>query len=225
MNNPLIICHNVSKNYLVNNTVIAAIQNITLKIMPQEYIAIVGQSGSGKSTLLHILGCLDNATSGEYFFRKQNINNLSTEELAKIRNKQIGFIFQKFYLLPYLNILDNVALPLLYQKVPVEIRREKAKDLLNKVGLHDKQLHLPNQLSGGQQQRAVIARALITNPDLILADEPTGNLDTETGREVIALLEKMLDEYKSTLIIVTHEKTFARRAHKVFNMQDGILSL
>ncbi|MFA6409440.1 MAG: ABC transporter ATP-binding protein [Gammaproteobacteria bacterium] len=225
MTNPLIICHNVSKNYIVNNRTIAAIQNITLKIMAQEYIAIVGQSGSGKSTLLHILGCLDNATSGEYFFGKQNIKKSSTEELTKIRNKQIGFIFQKFYLLPYLNILDNVALPLLYQKIPIKIRQEKAKYLLNKIGLYDRKLHLPNQLSGGQQQRAVIARALITNPHLVLADEPTGNLDAKTGAKIITLLEKILVEHKSTLIVVTHELAFASRASKMFSMQDGILSL
>jgi putative ABC transport system ATP-binding protein len=199
-----------------------ALKNINLTINKGEYIAILGQSGSGKSTLMSLLGCLDEPSSGEYLFLNQKISTLNKDQLADIRNHKIGFIFQSFHLLPHITALDNVGLPLLFRGISMKKRRDKAHELLKKLGLSSHAHHLPAQLSGGQQQRIAIARALITDPELILADEPTGNLDTQSSEDVMALFEKFLEKDSTkTLIMVTHNLEIAKRASRVITMKDG----
>lgn len=216
----LIELQRVTKIYQLGELKFEALNISQLKIKKGEYVAILGPSGSGKSTLMNILGCLDNPTSGNYFFCDEEVSQLKRYQLARIRNQQIGFIFQSFNLLEYATALENVALPLIYAGIAARERLQRAENLLGKVGLHNRSKHRPNELSGGQSQRVAIARALVMNPTLILADEPTGNLDSRSGEQVIQLFEEMVDEGK-TIIIVTHDLTLARRAKRVIKIFDG----
>lgn len=197
-----------------------ALKNINLTIAKGEFIAIIGPSGSGKSTLMHILGLLDRPTSGTYEFDGQDVSSLSENELAKIRNRKIGFIFQSFNLLSRTSALDNVALPLVYSGISSKERLKRAKQALENVGLKDKFSSKPNQLSGGQQQRVAIARSLINNPEIILADEPTGNLDTKTSQEIMDIFKKLNKEGR-TIILITHEHDIAKQAKKIISIKDG----
>ena len=199
-----------------------ALQSITLDISTNEFVALMGPSGSGKSTLMNLIGCLDSPTSGEYFLRGANVSTLADSELAEVRNKEIGFVFQTFNLLPRLKALDNVALPLVYAGLSKSIREEKAMDALEKVGLADRVDHKPNELSGGQRQRVAIARAIVNNPSIILADEPTGNLDTKTSIEIMNILED-LHQAGNTIILVTHEPDIAEHAHRIIRLRDGLV--
>ena len=198
----------------------SALKKIDLTIYQGEYISIMGPSGSGKSTLMYILGCLSTPTSGSYFLSGREVSQLKQNELAKIRNKQIGFVFQNFNLLPQVNLIDNVALPLVYRGIKKKVRRQQAKESLIKLGLEYHLTHKPNELSGGQQQRVSIARALVTQPDVILADEPTGNLDTRSGEEVISLLEDLFYNGR-TIILVTHNLAIAQRTQRMISLIDG----
>lgn len=216
----LIECKNISKIYK-NGTETIALKNISFSIEEGEFVAIVGPSGSGKSTLLYILGCLDCASSGQYFFEGKNIQELSEDELAEIRNKKIGFVFQLYNLLPRVNVFRNVELPLIYGKVPKKERKEKIKKALLSAALPEEfWCYYPNQLSGGMQQRVAIARALVFNPKLILADEPTGNLDSKTGDIILKTLAN-LNEKGHTLVIVTHELYIAKHARRIITLKDG----
>lgn len=221
-------CKNITKIYKTPSTSSGqaietfALKNISFKIKDGEFVAIMGPSGSGKSTLMHILGCLDSPTSGTYFLDSQNVSKLSDNELADIRNDKIGFVFQAYNLLARATALRNVALPLLYAGVPRLDREEKAKKSLMAAGLpQDRWNHLSNQLSGGQMQRVAIARALVNDPSIILADEPTGNLDTKTGEIVLATFQQLNKEYKRTVILITHERYVAEHAHRIIHIKDG----
>lgn len=222
MTNKLIQCEHIQKNYRMGNVIVPALRDINLQVKHGEYMAILGPSGSGKSTLMNILGCLDSPTQGHYYLNNKDVGYLSRNELAEIRNKTIGFIFQSFNLLNYANAIDNVALPLIYRGVNHQQRKERAEQLLTRVGLQDRLQHLPNELSGGQRQRVAIARALVTQPDLILADEPTGNLDSKAGTEIIQLFEELAHEGK-TVIIVTHDINLAKRTQRIIRIQDGLM--
>ncbi len=199
---------------------VPALRGINLVIKKGEYVAIMGPSGSGKSTLMHIIGCLDVPTKGKVFLQGKDITTLSEDELARVRGKTIGFVFQSYNLIPSLNALQNVELPLIFQNVPKEERRERAKKILERLGLEKRLHHRPNQLSGGQQQRVAIARAIITNPDIILADEPTGNLDSKSGEEVLQIFDELHEEGR-TIVMVTHEKYVAKRAERIVKIKDG----
>lgn len=199
-----------------------ALRDVSLDIHKNEYLAIMGPSGSGKSTLMNILGCLDTPTGGNYFFYEENVSEMGDNELAKIRNKEIGFVFQTFNLLPRLSSLKNVELPLVYAGVKAAEREELATIALNNVALADRMLHKPNELSGGQRQRVAIARALVTNPSIILADEPTGNLDSKTGVEIMKLFNDLW-ELGNTIIVVTHEEEIAEHAHRIIRLRDGLI--
>lgn len=213
---------NISRVYKVGLETIYALRSITLSIAKNEYVALMGSSGSGKSTLMNVLGCLDTPSGGEYYLNNIDVSRLSDNELAEIRNKQIGFVFQTFNLLPRSTALDNVALPLVYAGVSREERQERALKSLQDVGLGDRVMHRPNELSGGQRQRVAIARALVTKPAIILADEPTGNLDSKTSIEIMALLADI--HYKgNTVILVTHEEDIARHAHRIVRLKDGMV--
>ena len=210
----------VCKYYQMGDTTVKAADHITMKIEKGEFVAIVGQSGSGKSTCMNIIGCLDVPTSGTYLLGGQDVGSMDKNELAEIRNKMLGFIFQQYNLLPKLNLLENVEVPLMYAGVPKAERHERAKLALELVGLSDKLKHRPNQLSGGQQQRASIARALVGEPAVILADEPTGALDSHTSREVLSLLQK-IHEAGNTVVLITHDNSIAVRAKRIVRLQDG----
>lgn len=199
-----------------------ALNGISLSIKKNEYIAIMGPSGSGKSTLMNIIGCLDTPTSGTYELNGQNVSEMDDDELAKIRNKEIGFVFQTFNLLPRSNALHNVELPLIYSGIPKAARLELAEEALMQVGLHDRMYHKPNELSGGQRQRVAIARALVNKPSIILADEPTGNLDTKTGEEILQLFDE-LHRKGNTIILVTHEDFIAQHADRTIKLRDGLI--
>jgi len=213
---------NISRVYKVGLETIYALRSITLSIAKNEYVALMGSSGSGKSTLMNVLGCLDTPSGGEYYLNNIDVSRLSDNELAEIRNKQIGFVFQTFNLLPRSTALDNVALPLVYAGVSRDERQARALKSLQDVGLGDRVRHRPNELSGGQRQRVAIARALVTKPAIILADEPTGNLDSKTSIEIMALLADI--HYKgNTVILVTHEEDIARHAHRIVRLKDGMV--
>ena len=212
---------NVTKFYRLGETDVHALKGVDITINKGEFVAITGTSGSGKSTLMHILGCLDVPTTGDLFIDDQNVAHMSSDQLAAVRNKKIGFVFQRFHLLPDLTALDNVALPQLYAGESEETAREKARSLLKMVELGDRMDHYPYQLSGGQQQRVAVARSLVNNPSIILADEPTGNLDSATGDTIMAMFKKLNDEQQVTLILVTHEPDIARKTKRIIELLDG----
>jgi len=213
---------NVTKLYTMGAEIIHALRGVSLKIHRNEYLAIMGPSGSGKSTLMNMLGCLDTPTAGRYEFNGKNVASMEDDELADIRNREIGFVFQTFNLLPRSTALANVELPLIYAGLAPSIRRERATRTLQDVGLGERMSHKPNELSGGQRQRVAIARALVNNPSIILADEPTGNLDSKTGVEIMALLETLYEQ-GNTIIVVTHEEDIARHARRILRLRDGLI--
>ncbi|MGQ9847709.1 MAG: ABC transporter ATP-binding protein [Bacteroidales bacterium] len=210
----------IFKFYQVGAEIVKALRNVNLTIHQNEYVAIMGPSGSGKSTLMNILGCLDTPTAGTYILNGKDVSHLTESELAVIRNKEIGFVFQTFNLMPRYTALENVALPLVYAGVKKQQRLEKAKEVLQKVGLGDRMMHKPNELSGGQRQRVSLARALVNDPSIILADEPTGNLDTKTSIEIMRLFD-VIHKMGNTIIIVTHEEDIANYAHRIVRLRDG----
>ncbi len=212
----------VTKLYHMGTETIHALRGVALKIHRNEYLAIMGPSGSGKSTLMNMLGCLDTPTAGHYLFNGREVAEMNDNELAEIRNREIGFVFQTFNLLPRSTALNNVELPLIYAGVPRAERMERARLALEHVGLGDRMHHRPNELSGGQRQRVAIARALVTRPSIILADEPTGNLDSRTGDEILVLFEQLYDQ-GNTLIVVTHEEDVARHARRIVRLRDGLI--
>lgn len=218
----IINIEHISKVYHLGIEEVHALRDVSLRIDKNEYLAIMGPSGSGKSTLMNMLGCLDTPTSGIYDFKGQNVSTMSDNELAKIRNKEIGFVFQTFNLLPRSDALHNVELPLVYAGLPYVERRERARQTLIDVGLEDRIHHKPNELSGGQRQRVAIARALVSNPSIILADEPTGNLDSKTGEEIMQLFEE-LHSKGNTIILVTHEEYIAEHAGRIIRLKDGLV--
>lgn len=210
----------LTKSYTIGEEVVNALNGVDLEILKNQYVALMGPSGSGKSTLMNILGCLDRPTSGDYFLNGPNVSTLTDNELAEIRNKEIGFVFQTFNLLPKYTALENVALPLVYAGWTEERRLKRAKEVLEQVGLGNRMLHKPNELSGGQRQRVAVARALVNKPSIILADEPTGNLDTKTSHEIMRLFQDIHD-LGNTVILVTHEEDIASHAHRIIRMRDG----
>jgi putative ABC transport system ATP-binding protein len=220
---PLVIAiEGVTKLYQMGEETIHALRGVTLEIRRNEYLAIMGPSGSGKSTLMNMLGCLDTPTSGRYEFNGIGVAGMTDDELAEIRNREIGFVFQTFNLLPRSDALRNVELPLIYGGVPALERHERARQALQDVGLGNRIHHKPNELSGGQRQRVAIARALVNRPSIILADEPTGNLDSKTGVEIMALFEDLYEQ-GNTLIVVTHEESVARHARRIIRLHDGLI--
>jgi len=219
---PLITLKDIGRKYVIGSEIIHAIKSVTLTINKGEFVALMGPSGSGKSTLMNILGCLDTPTKGEYILNGNNVSHMTDNELAEVRNTEIGFVFQTFNLLPRNTALDNVALPLVYAGIGKEKRRERAKTTLENVGLGNRIDHKPNELSGGQRQRVAVARALINNPSIILADEPTGNLDTKTSIEIMGLIED-IHAKGNTIILVTHEEDIALHAHRIVRMRDGLI--
>ncbi|MEK7348057.1 MAG: ABC transporter ATP-binding protein [Candidatus Eisenbacteria bacterium] len=218
----LIDIRDVRKIYIMGTNEVHALDGVDLQVRKGEYLAIMGPSGSGKSTLMNMIGCLDTPTSGSYKLRGTEIREREDDELARIRNQEIGFIFQTFNLLPRADALHNVELPLIYAGKPAKERRARAKEMLDLVGLGDRTHHRPNELSGGQRQRVAIARALVNNPSIVLADEPTGNLDTKTGHEIMALLDE-IHRKGNTVILVTHEEEVAALAHRVVRLRDGLI--
>ncbi len=218
----IISVQELRKTYIMGMEKVHALKSITLDIGSNEYVALMGPSGSGKSTLMNLLGCLDTPSEGEYFLNGTNVSTMEDGELAEVRNKDIGFVFQTFNLLPRLSALDNVALPLVYAGMSKSDRTEKAMAALESVGLGDRVEHKPNELSGGQRQRVAIARALVNNPAIILADEPTGNLDTKTSIEIMSIFEK-IHKSGNTIILVTHEPDIAEHAHRIIRLRDGLV--
>jgi len=212
--------YDIWKTYVMGDQIINAVSGVDIEIKRGEYVAIMGPSGSGKSTLMNLIGCLDSPTKGEYYINGRLVSKLVDDELAEIRNKEIGFVFQTFNLLPRASSLHNVELPLIYNGTPPAQRIEKAKLALRQVDLENRMDHKPNELSGGQRQRVAIARALVNSPSIILADEPTGNLDTATGNEIMALFERLHKE-GNTIVLVTHEHDIALHAHRVIAVRDG----
>jgi len=219
---PLIIIKDIGRKYVIGSEIIHAIKSVSLTINKGEFVALMGPSGSGKSTLMNILGCLDTPTKGEYILNGINVSHMTDNDLAEVRNTEIGFVFQTFNLLPRNSALDNVALPLVYAGISKEKRNERAKKALENVGLGNRTDHRPNELSGGQRQRVAVARALINNPSIILADEPTGNLDTKTSIEIMGLMED-IHAKGNTIILVTHEEDIAMHAHRIVRMRDGLV--
>ena len=220
----LIEVNDLKKQYMMGSEEVWALDGVTLSIEEGDYVAVMGPSGSGKSTLMNMLGCLDTPTSGTYYLRGEDVSTFSDNELAEIRNHEIGFVFQTFNLLPRVNCLRNAELPLIYAGMSKRERRERAAEALRNVGLGDRLDHRPNELSGGQRQRVATARALVNHPSLLLADEPTGNLDTETGDEIMKLLEA-LHRQGNTILLVTHEEHIAHHARRIIHLRDGKLEL
>lgn len=212
----------LTKTYTMGAEKVHALRGVSLGVEDNEYVALMGPSGSGKSTLMNLLGCLDSPTSGEYILNGCNVSTLSDAELAEVRNKEIGFVFQTFNLLPKMSSLDNVALPLVYAGLSKSKREDRAREVLEMVGLGDRVDHKPNELSGGQRQRVAIARALVNNPAIILADEPTGNLDTKTSIEIMEIFEKIHNN-GNTIIVVTHEPDIAEHCHRIIRLRDGLV--
>ena len=222
MGRVVIDIENITKDYVMGEEIVRALRGVSLQIHTNEYIAVMGPSGSGKSTLMNMLGCLDTPTSGRYEFNGRNVADMDDDELAAIRNREIGFVFQTFNLLPRSTSLRNVELPLIYAGIDPETREERATQALADVGLGDRVQHKPNELSGGQRQRVAIARALVNNPSIILADEPTGNLDSKTGEEIMALFEELYHK-GHTIILVTHERDIAAHARRTVRLRDGLV--
>lgn len=222
MSNSLISLEQINKTYVLGEQTVHALKGVDLKIQKGEYLALMGPSGSGKSTLMNIIGCLDSPTSGKYWLNGKEVSQMSDSDLSEVRNTEIGFVFQTFNLLNRLTAIENVALPLVYAGVPVSERIQRAQFVLEKVGLKDRMKHKPNELSGGQRQRVAVARALINNPSLLLADEPTGNLDTKTSHEIMALFNE-IHESGNTIVLVTHEEDIANHARNIVRMRDGII--
>jgi len=213
---------NICKCYTLGKEVIPVLHNISVSVEKGSYAAIMGQSGAGKSTLLNILGCLDKATSGQYFINEIDVSRLTDSELARIRNEQIGFVFQNFNLLPKLNVAANIELPLIYANIKRKYRKESVELVMQKLGIYERRNHKPNEISGGQKQRVAIARALVKNPALLLADEPTGNLDSHTTEEILELFQK-LNEEGNTIVMITHEHDVAAKARKIIRLVDGAI--
>ena len=218
--NELIVFEHIYKIYQMGDTEVRAADDISFKIHKGEFVAIVGQSGSGKSTCMNIIGALDVPTEGSYYLDGADVGTMDDNQLAEIRNKMLGFIFQQYNLIPKLTVIENIEWPLVYAGVPKSIRRKRAKEVLNKVGLSEKAKNLPSQLSGGQQQRVSIARALVGDPSVILADEPTGALDSRTGREVLEFLQKLHSD-GNTIVLITHDNSIAVKAERIIRLQDG----
>lgn len=218
----LLEIRDIKRDFKLGNEVLHVLKGIWLSIEKGEYVALMGPSGSGKSTLMNILGCLDTPTSGEYILNGRDVSKLSDGELADIRNKEIGFVFQTFNLMPRTTALDNVALPMIYAGIERSKRRERATEVLELVGLGDRKMHKPNELSGGQRQRVAVARALVNHPSIILADEPTGNLDSKTSYEIMALFNE-IHQKGNTVILVTHEEDIAQHAHRIIRLRDGLI--
>jgi putative ABC transport system ATP-binding protein len=221
-NTPIIRLQDIRKSYIMGKQALQVLKGVTLDIFKNEYVALMGPSGSGKSTLMNILGCLDSPTAGSYILNGQDVSKMPDDSLADVRNIEIGFVFQQFNLLPRLTAAENVALPLVYAGIPKKQRIERALDVLSKVNLADRSHHKPNELSGGQAQRVAIARALVNNPSLILADEPTGNLDTKTSIEIMEIFTK-IQSTGNTVVLVTHEEDIANYAHRVVRLRDGVI--
>lgn len=219
---PILHLENIDKSYYLGKQELKVLKGISLDIFKNEYVALMGPSGSGKSTLMNILGCLDSATSGTYILNGKDVSKMPDNDLAEVRNKEIGFVFQQFNLLPRLTAAENVALPLVYNGTSKKRRIDQALEMLNRVGLADRSHHKPNELSGGQGQRVAIARALVNTPSIILADEPTGNLDSKTSAEIMQIFGKIHNE-GNTVILVTHEENIAHYAHRVIRLKDGVI--
>jgi putative ABC transport system ATP-binding protein len=222
MAQPLIKITNIKRDFILGSETIFVLKGIDLEINKGEYVALMGPSGSGKSTLMNLLGCLDTPTSGTYILNGKDVSQMHDDELAEIRNKEIGFVFQTFNLMPRTSALDNVALPMVYAGYPKSERNIRATEVLTQVNLADRMDHKPNELSGGQRQRVAIARALVNNPSIILADEPTGNLDSKTSEEIMGLFD-VIHKNGNTIILVTHEEDIAAHAHRIIRLRDGMV--
>jgi len=218
----LIEMNNVFKTYVLGEVKVPALHAISLQIEDNEYVAIMGPSGSGKSTLMNIMGCLDTPTTGTYYLGSEDVGSLNDNQLSDIRNTKVGFVFQTLNLLPRSSALHNVELPLIYSGIPSFKRKQLAMDVLERVGLNDRMMHKSNELSGGERQRVAIARALINKPSLILADEPTGNLDSKTGEEIIEIMQRLYEQ-GNTIILVTHEEYIAKRTNRIIRLRDGVI--
>ncbi len=222
MKNEIILSENLSRFFKVGTVVIKALKNVSFTVKKNDFVALMGASGSGKSTLMNLIGCLDTPTAGSYILNGTNVKDMNEKDLANVRNKEIGFVFRTFNLLPRYTALENVMLPLIYAGIKKEERKLMAKKALENVGLYDRMMHKPNELSGGQRQRVAIARALINSPSIILADEPTGNLDSETSIEIMKLFQE-IHKKGNTLIVVTHEEDIASYAQRVIKLKDGLI--